>query len=472
MTETATPHTLEGLMKWAQRDEWRGKLADVLEQHLGPACKGAGVGVGDLADLIGSGWLTTLWGCAFEDLVSRTLDDGRNLADEYLKRRGWKETVSTRAYVTALRSSVVSLYEVSDIVVGAGFLARDLIGGGEPVRVEEKSATKGLAQWDRISTRVVSVGGKVQISGALLHFDPDASENLLAMIKREISSARTEVASRAKSLDRPMGDRSVTTDVAINAVLKTSASMFSNVWVRDALAKALNPMLPQMTKSEGDPLEFLTVHYPLVLGVSRASVRAALNAVVEFRQADENFWNWLESRPRQSVRKSKRAASQSFVTTMGDGATVLGGIELKASTLTLSINSEARAVRGRELVGRSLDGLVRAPLVERQTVEQMMVSRDRNVAIEAPLTLPPDEARAITHQTLTEHYRRTLDEPIPALGELTPRQATRTVKGREKVVAWLKTLENHTARQPAGTPMADYDFNWLWAELGLSERRR
>ena len=119
MTEMATPHTLEGLMKWAQRDEWRGVLAGVLEQHLGPACKGAGVDVGDLADLIGRGWLMTLWGCAFEDLVSRTLDDGRNLADEYLKRRGWKETVSTRAYITALRSSIVSLYEVSDIVVGA-----------------------------------------------------------------------------------------------------------------------------------------------------------------------------------------------------------------------------------------------------------------------------------------------------------------------------------------------------------------
>jgi hypothetical protein len=58
----------------------------------------------------------------------------------------------------------VSLYEVSDIVVGTGFLARDLIRGGEPVRIEEKSATKGLAQWDCISTRVVSVNEKVQIS--------------------------------------------------------------------------------------------------------------------------------------------------------------------------------------------------------------------------------------------------------------------------------------------------------------------
>ena len=78
----------------------------------------------------------------------------------------------------------------------------------------------------------------------------------------------------------------------------------------------------------------------------------------------------------------------------------------------------------------------------------------------------------MVHQTLAEHYKRTLGEPVPALGELTPRQAARTVKGREKLVAWLKTLENHTARQSPGTPMADYDFEWLWAELRLNERRR
>jgi hypothetical protein len=472
MIEMAAPHTLEGLMKWARRDEWRGVLADVLEQHLGPACDGAGVDVGDLADVIGSSWLTTLWGCAFEDLISRTLDDGRNIADEYLKRRSWKETASTGAYIGALRSSVVSLYEVSDIVVGTGFLARDLIRGGEPVRIEEKSATKGLAQWDRISTRVVNVNDKVQISGGLLHFDRDASENLLATINRLISSARTEVARRAKLSGSPFGDRSGATEVATNSVLETSASMFSNAWLRHELARALKPALPQITNSDGDPLEFLTVHYPLVPGVSLDSVRASLNAVVELRQADQNFWNWLESRPRQSVRKSKRAASQSFVTTMDDGAIVLGNIELGGGTLTLSVNSEARAVRSRLLIERGLAGLVRKPLVERQTVGQMMAFRDRSRTTEASSTLPPDEERAIAHRTLTEHYRRMLDEPIPALGELTPRQAARTVKGREKVVAWLKALENHSARRPAGTPMADYDFNWLWAELGVSERRR
>ncbi|MDB5374140.1 MAG: hypothetical protein JWP04_2782 [Belnapia sp.] len=45
-------------------------------------------------------------------------------------------------------------------------------------------------------------------------------------------------------------------------------------------------------------------------------------------------------------------------------------------------------------------------------------------------------------------------------------------RGREKVVAWLKTLENHSAKRPAGDPIGDYDFGWMWRELGVDEWRR
>ena len=88
---------------------------------------------------------------------------------------------------------------------------------------------------------------------------------------------------------------------------------------------------------------------------------------------------------------------------------------------------------------------MRAPLIERQTVEQMMASaRDRSSAQDA-LRLPPDEERRIIHQGLTDHYRRTLDEPIPSLGNQSPRKAAKTGKGREKVIGWL-ALQPYTSR--------------------------
>jgi hypothetical protein len=70
------------------------------------------------------------------------------------------------------------------------------------------------------------------------------------------------------------------------------------------------------------------------------------------------------------------------------------------------------------------------------------------------------------------HYRRTLDEPIPSLRNQSPRKAAKTGKGREKVIGWLKMLENHSAQQGRDDPVGSYDFAWIWEELGLGDERR
>ena len=39
-------------------------------------------------------------------------------------------------------------------------------------------------------------------------------------------------------------------------------------------------------------------------------------------------------------------------------------------------------------------------------------------------------------------------------------------------VGTLKLLENGAARHGGGTPMAGYDFRWMWEELHLAHLRR
>ena len=68
---------------------------------------------------------------------------------------------------------------------------------------------------------------------------------------------------------------------------------------------------------------------------------------------------------------------------------------------------------------------------------------------------------------------RTLDQPVPSLGNKSPRAAVKTAKGRAKVVDWLKLLENRTAAAgKSDDPMASYSFDWMWAELGVAKLRR
>ena len=123
----ASAHSLSGLMNWLRRDEWRDPFDGVLDQHLGPACMKADIEIENLAAVIGDDRMAVLWGCAFEDFLALDLDDGRNIVDDYLKRRGWRESAPNKTYIAALHSSMMSLYEISGIVQDKSFLARDLV---------------------------------------------------------------------------------------------------------------------------------------------------------------------------------------------------------------------------------------------------------------------------------------------------------------------------------------------------------
>ena len=156
-----------------------------------------------------------------------------------------------------------------------------------------------------------------------------------------------------------------------------------------------------------------------------------------------------------------------FGATMDDGAIVLGTIELGMKTVTLSVNSAARAARGRAMLEPVLAGLARAPLVERQSIEQMMASSQEHSEQDI-VRLPPDEERSMVRQALTDHYREYAGQPIPALGDQTPRES-RTRKDQKKVIASLKMLENQSARQRPEDADRRLQLHVAVAELGVGD---
>ena len=156
---------------------------------------------------------------------------------------------------------------------------------------------------------------------------------------------------------------------------------------------------------------------------------------------------------------------------MEDGALVLGTISLQARRLTLEVNSEARAKRGRALLEQSVSGLVGPPLVEHLDLAELRKARGAE-PISDPVSLSPEEKRDFIKRTLDAHYRQVIEEPIPALGNKSPRTLIKTPKGREMVAAWLKRVENHGEYKEPDDPLRSYDFTWLWHELGLEALRR
>ncbi len=292
----ANAKSLAGLMKWLRRDEWRDALNELLDRHLGPACAKADISFDELPGIVGDHHSGVLWGCGFEDLLARDLDGGRNIVDDYLKRRGWKESASNRAYITALRSSVMSLYEISDIVPEKSFLARDLVRGGEPLRVSERSGTRYLKPWDRMAARIVRVGPRAEMAGGALPFNYEASEAVLVALRRAGKKARSEADKLVRKFGQVVDSALVAEAIADTDVLRASAFLFTNIWLDDLLQKALNPTLPQMCNTDGDELAFTTISYPLKAEASADAIRLSLAAIPALRAESKTFWNWIGPR--------------------------------------------------------------------------------------------------------------------------------------------------------------------------------
>jgi hypothetical protein len=471
--------SLSGLIKWLGREEWRDPFQEILNQHLGPTCETAGIELDEIAEILGNHHFMMLWACAFEDFLTRDCEpEERNIVDDYLKRRGWKESVINKRYMAALRTSAMSLYEVSEIVAGHSFLARDLVRGGEPFQISERTATKSLATWDRIGARVVELNGKLIIAGGVLPFTHKASEDVIRTLAAAKKRMRRELEKFAIELKAPAA-----TDLDAGAVdaivLAGAAPLITNVWLADVLSTALNPSLPTMVNIDGDEIVFYTARYPLAPAASRERVRSRLRDVAVLREASETVWNWVENsltlpgrRGARTARKSAIRAGQSYQVTLEDGLTVLGTVELAEDAVVLTTNSSARAERGQALLTSALGELVRTPLTTIETAQQAMASRKPHAG-DRSNEIPPDVQAELVRVTLDRHYQETLDQPVAMLGDITPRTAAKTKKGREKLVAWLKFLENQTGRhRGAGDPMGSYDFTWMWAELGVADHRR
>jgi hypothetical protein len=467
-TVLTTLHTIDGLMSWASREEWRPALTNCLQRHTAGALAAAGIELPELAEVIGESFIQAIWGAAFEDLVGSVTPDGRNVADDYLRRRGWKETASTREYISGLRHAVISLYEVSGLVPGESMLLRDLVRPGDPIQVFEKSGSRGLRQWDRIATRVISIRGRAIISGTLMQFDHDTGEDVLASLRRVGTRLPDEVANLARQVGAPTKARDVEPVISPELLLAEAAPMFSNIWLDAVLKAAQGRNRPQLMNSDGEPLAFVTLHFPLLPGVTVAKVRLALGSISALRQETASFWNWLSDvKPKGRSRKAK---AHSLTTTMEDGSIVLGNVEIKGRRISLMVNSQARASRGRAMLDAALAGLVRAPLAERADLDQMLAEQRGHSS--PPSGLSPEQERGAVRQAMDDHYRSVIDERITMLGNRSPRAAVRTLTGRDKVVDWLKMLENHSAGLGQDDPMAGYDFGWMWRELGIEAFRR
>ena len=256
------------IMKWSEREDWREQRTTVFADHLGPVLADFEITVEEVIDALGTGAFMQVVGCALEDFMTCNFEpDERNVVDDYLKRRGRKESAPVKDYLRALQRSVMSVYEVVDTAPDSHLLVRDLIRGGEPIRVEDKLGAQDFVQWDRIAARLLEIKGRTYMSGGVLRlsFD-DAAEiaedagklakKLLGKVRR---SLKREGFVGAELVQLPAAD----------AVLGEMAPLFSRTWLATMLEQLLDQPQPEIRNLDGEPVEFCETRLPVSTAVAR-----------------------------------------------------------------------------------------------------------------------------------------------------------------------------------------------------------
>jgi hypothetical protein len=446
-----------------RRAQWSGRFREVLDEHVLPVADKAGLDREEVFQELGD-FAGEVYGAALEDLCTRRYaDPPENFVDDVLKRRGYRLPPLAKTYLEVMRDSAPGIYEVIAVDPGHGVTLRDLLIEGDAFDVIEISASRQLVQWDRLAARVVMYSGKRVFTGVLVPLRNEKGGALLDDLRKMLHG-------HAEQLEAGVAGDTFRAKVA--SALRDLAPMIGGARIAQILESTRRP-LPHLANRDGDPYEFVEACYELTAG-RRKDIAARLDAEPALRRAGARpaKWDWVGGA--SNVPSATTTPGASFALDAlaeGDaGRVVLASFTLSGGQLTLSVNSRRRMERARALIEPLLAGFIGEPEIKMKTVEEAMAE---NSAAPKPArrTVPKRIEREITERFLRDHYRKWLDDKLPALGGKTPREAARDFDGREQLVALLKDLENLEARRARETGLS-YDAGWLWRELGIEHLRR
>lgn len=238
-------------------------------------------------------------------------------------------------------------------------------------------------------------------------------------------------------VDQAIADLQQTFGAFTSADLQRRPAMLGTLWEWMLDQQEGSP--PSLTNTDGDPLCFLTGTF-VVEDWPRLLRALTQREDVEAESAADNpeceRWTWVRADAR--------------------GNTLLAVLERVADQLLVQANSQQRLDAAREWLGATAG-------------VRFVQQRDQRPGDDHPPSPPPGLDAALPPEALAQLQAqidaltmRWLDDRIPALGDLTPREAVRTAAGRETVLRLIRSWPD-----PGGIPGLRAPRDRLRRELGL-----
>ena len=362
---------LSGLVKWVDRDEWAEAFEDTFLDHVEAACQDAKIDPADLRDLIGDFLYGVIWDAAFEDFLTRDDDEGDNITDDYLERRGWKESPGNRAYLEAMRDAPMSVYCVESVAPGTTVTLVDRLRDQDPVEVHDVLFSQQFAPGELVAARVFEVRGRWRMGSIGLDFDEPWLEVLRDRLETLETFARTQgealLAEEGGEQDPALIEALTEPDI----LLAGAGFLFTDVWLRRAIAKLSEAALARFVTAEGEPLETANAFYALAQGVTAEALRARLQAVDALREQDDDEWTIVDRHaPPLPALPQQPDAPRILDLRDDDGAAVLGAVTLEAPILKLATSAPSYLARARKILETAVGELLGEPEIERRGLDE------------------------------------------------------------------------------------------------------
>lgn len=350
----------------------------------------------------------------------------RSVPELLLGPGGPNLSAGQRHWIEQLATRPLHLYDITEVVPGERITLCDALDTeAAPAVVFEQSGSLFAQVGSRIGARIMEVGGHFELSGAAYPFSRLADAALMADLLAQLAECERR------------GDD----------MRRTASFVIREHW----LAQYVKPLpLPDFVDTHsGEPLLFVTDHYRVKDWDALARVLATAADIEGDR---ESGWSRIRDcedgmrRPIASINRGK-----------------------KADRIEIFYKTQAYADAGRtwfEALAGDAATFTGRGISDPKGLMKNLPSGKESTANAGP-DLSPDVMADAIEQVLRRSYANWADEPIPALGDKTPRQAIATPAGLERVKGLLRGYESGEKEQATRQGRREISYAFLWDALGL-----
>jgi hypothetical protein len=393
-------------------------------------------------------WLTTMFAPepegvdGDEDEVQRREDARREASDapwptepvalHWLKAEAPKLDLFERQWIAAVCRSPMSAFVVENVVPGRSVDLKDILTG-KRFHVLEQSASQTFQRHDVTFSRVVTVSGVCVMFGTTPW-----------VIRAEWHAPIIDFRERTRQ-----GGLMTRADLE-DWEIKIRALYLGIV------AKILNPVLPELQNTDGDPIQLTILTFRMDAAVEEVAERlGSLGRLPDDSARDDVL---------QDVEHDKAGVMTSAVVSWKKPGnkkhkewtnTILGTLRITPGRLVAEVNSAKRAKACVRAVKKLLGAGVELLSTEEIDPMKALAEGPPPSARRAPEVQPP-ELVAMEEDMFRKHLEAWVDEKVPALDNRTPRVVARDALGRERLAALISTFEHgQVERLPNGRAILD-----------------